>query len=248
MTPARIALVSDLHIGPYAAPGKTPTPYLWVEEFTSHIVNASPDLILIAGDIFDRRDGNENAVQAAQRMFDRFTEGGRPVAVIAGNHDAAVPEAYGTVVARDDLIVFPADAPATQVVSLQTANSTRRIALHGVSVQEPDDLRDVVPLYPAPVADAFNIGMMHSSLGGEWSNRACLPAAPHSLVQLGYDVWILGHVHEQRFVHEDPLVLYPGGAHPKFVTKRRELTGRADVGFLLLELSNPSYRLRVPAG
>jgi DNA repair exonuclease SbcCD nuclease subunit len=69
---------------------------------------------------------------------------------------------------------------------------------------------DLVPSYPAPVPDFFNIGMLHTSLNGRPGHDPYAPTDLSTLVAKGYDYWALGHVHAREVVSEAPRIVFPG--------------------------------------
>lgn len=226
MNPApvsRIALVSDVHVRPYRTDGLAGSDeYAWIDALTEHVLVALPDAILIAGDLFDRSHDTAHAADAAQRMLDRWSEGGRPVAIIGGNHDAEVSLPRKLVLAPS-VQWFPADQAETLVLH------ELGIAIHGQSVAVANDHRNVHPGFPAPIAGLTNIALLHTSLGGKRSKRICLPVELDALKRdHRYDVWVLGHVHERHVLNDSPLIVFPGNVDP------------TTFDILLLELSYPA--------
>jgi predicted MPP superfamily phosphohydrolase len=75
----RIALISDLHIGP-----AVDRP--WVKRVVDTINRSEPDMVCIAGDVFD---GNVNAIQDIQGIISELRRINAPLGVYAclGNHD-----------------------------------------------------------------------------------------------------------------------------------------------------------------
>lgn len=244
--PTRIAIIGDLHIGAPIAPldalatlGHTPHPldaaYCAAERLIAGVAAAQPAVVLLTGDVFDRSDASPRALQLAQRMFDDWSAAGIDVVVIGGNHDA---ESDLPAQLRLPARVHWLDHEHPQTCEL----AGHGIAVHGMSVGEADDLRDPLSAYPEPVPGLVNIAMLHTSLDGEWSNRACLPTPLAQLrADRRYDVWALGHVHQRLVLHESPLIVYPGSAHA------RKLAETGGHGFVLLELSpavaGPSFSL-----
>jgi DNA repair exonuclease SbcCD nuclease subunit len=140
-------------------------------------------------------------------MVDEWCVGERPVVAIGGNHDAE-SDLPGRLRLPRSAHWFAAEQPST--LELPALG----LAVHGVSVRERDDVRRVFEAYPEPVAGAFNIAMLHSSLDLAFSKRVCLPVGLDELRgDERYDAWALGHVHRRLVLHEKPLIAYPGGAH-----------------------------------
>ena len=193
----RIAVLSDLHLGV----GSTVEQ---VRELGARVVAAHPELVLITGDLFDRADSGDAALAAGQALLQQLSDGGRRVLVIGGNHDAESPLPARLALPRG-VHWFGAEHAETLVLN------RLGLAVHGLSVAARDDDRDPVRLYPQPVAGLLNLGLLHTSLDGRWSKRACLPTTVEQLCGMpGYDAWLLGHVHGHRVLATQPLVLYPG--------------------------------------
>jgi len=198
---ARVAVVGDIHVGA--------TPYPVVARLATAVRAEAPDLVLVTGDLFDRSDGTDGALACAQQVLDSWSDAGADVIAIGGNHDAesALPARLRLPVRMRWL---RADAPETVVLP------RLGIAVHGVSVAEPEDHRMPQATFPAPVPGMVNIALLHTSLHGEWSKRACLPTPLEELrADIRYDVWALGHVHERMVLSEEPLIFYPGSSHAR---------------------------------
>lgn len=228
----RVAVVGDLHIG---APVRQlemkvsekkvrSLAYYATERLIETVAETRPDAVLITGDLFDRTDGSARALELGQRIFDEWSDHGRPIVAISGNHDVE-SELPARLRLPDSARWLSADHAET--VSLPELG----LAVHGMSVRDRDDLRQVIDDYPAPVAGAFNIAMLHSSLDGKWSMRDCLPVPLERLQSDGrYQAWALGHVHRRLKLHENPAIVYPGGVH----AKRENAAGAR--GFAMIEI------------
>lgn len=72
-SPVRIALVTDLHSCKYGD---------HESELIAAIDDASPDIVLLGGDIFDDKIGNENTVDFLNGIVGRY-----PVYYVTGNHE-----------------------------------------------------------------------------------------------------------------------------------------------------------------
>ncbi|MFN0305722.1 MAG: exonuclease SbcCD subunit D, partial [Burkholderiales bacterium] len=104
--------------------------------------------------------------------------------------------------------------PNVTVFSSRTAQTVRidalSVAIHGRSFPDRAVDEDLVPSYPAPVPDFFNIGMLHTSLNGRVGHDTYAPTDPATLAAKGYDYWALGHVHAREVVSEAPRIVFPG--------------------------------------
>ncbi|NLS09883.1 hypothetical protein HGQ17_07680 [Nesterenkonia sp. MY13] len=231
-----LALISDLHIG---APVKglglpaeqaRAEAYQAIASMQDEVLGSGADAVLCAGDIFDRHDHSEQALQIAEDLFAGFDAAGLPAALIGGNHDVESPLTArlrlpdsAQWVGQGELGL---EGPGTVVWEQW------RIAVHGQAVRDKDELRDLAAGYPKPVEGMWNLGLLHTSLTGQWSNRSCAPTTLETLYAAGYDSWILGHVHQPMVMASRPLIAYPGSVHTH---KAGEPGGE---GFALLHLEN----------
>ena len=125
------------------------------------------------------------------------------VFIVQGNHDAQ------GVITRQ--LILPSNVT---VFSSRTAQTFRidelSVAIHGRSFPDRAVDEDLVPSYPIPVPDFFNIGMLHTSLNGRVGHDTYAPTDLATLVAKNYDYWALGHVHAREVVSEVPRVVFPG--------------------------------------
>ncbi len=83
-------------------------------------------------------------------------------------------------------------------------------ALHGQSFQQPSLTENPAIGYPQPVSEVFNIGVLHTALGGMGSHENYAPCSLEDLVNKGYDYRALDHVHQEKVLHERPHIVFPG--------------------------------------
>lgn len=230
--PTRVAVVSDIHVSAHNAVAHD-DPYGWVARFVDGVVRQRPDVVLIAGDVFDRHDPSARALGCVQEMLDVLSDDGRVVAIIGGNHDAEVG-LTGSLRLTPRVHWFDADEPSTLVLHQYG------LALHGQSVASARDVRNVQPGYPQPVSGLINIAMLHTSITGIKSKRVCHPTTLDALQHdTRYDAWVLGHVHERLLLHASPLIVFSGGPHPRHADKLLGDAGNefgSDPGFIMLEV------------
>jgi DNA repair exonuclease SbcCD nuclease subunit len=165
------------------------------------------DLVVIAGDVFDREADSTAAGRFFASEMGRLGDAGVTVLAVAGNHDIACPLANSY---SRHLRWFPTDAPGTVLLD------ELRVAVHGQGLADPTEPRDLSAGFPPPVPGYLNLGLLHTSLDGARSRTLCAPTSVERLVRTGYDYWALGHVHERRVLATDPWIAYagslPGGA------------------------------------
>lgn len=161
------------------------------------------DFLVIAGDLYDGdwRDYNTGLFFASQ--MGRLNKNGIPVYLLHGNHDAE-SQITRRLELPENVHVFGTRKPETFVLD------ELKVALHGQSFRQRDVTDNLVPGYPAPVSGAFNIGVLHTGLGGMGGHQNYAPCAIEDLSKKGYHYWALGHVHQARVLHERPHIVFPG--------------------------------------
>lgn len=190
------------------------------------------DFLVIAGDLYDGdwRDFNTGLFFAGQ--MGRLNEKGIPAFVLHGNHDAA-SQITRRLELPSSVRVFSHRSPETfEICSLN-------VALHGQSYRQRAVTENLIPDYPPPTEDAFNIGVLHTGVGGMGGHANYAPCSLDDLANKGYDYWALGHVHRaqaldrnRRWValrpdvtrtqpvetlHEQPLIVFPGNLQGRHV-------------------------------
>ncbi len=167
------------------------------------VVEENLDFLIIAGDLYDGdwRDYKTGLFFAAQ--MGRLNKEGIPVYLLHGNHDAA-SQITRRLDLPENVHVFGTRKPDT------FALDELKVALHGQSFRQRDVTDNLVPDYPGPVSGAFNIGVLHTGLGGMGGHENYAPCALEDLTNKGYDYWALGHVHQASVLREKPHVVFPG--------------------------------------
>jgi predicted phosphodiesterase len=160
-------------------------------------------LLLIAGDVFDGdwRDYSTGLFFAAQLA--RLRPAGVQVVIAAGNHDAQsqitrelrLPENVHMLTTRKpESVVF----------------ESLGVAVHGQGFATRDVSDDLAARYPGAHGGLFNIGLLHTALGGRPGHAFYAPTSLPVLKSKGYDYWALGHIHTREVVSSEPLVIFPG--------------------------------------
>lgn len=182
------------------------------------------DFLIIAGDLYDGdwRDYKTGLFFAAQ--MGRLKEAQIPVYLLHGNHDAE-SQITRRLELPDNVHVFGTrNADTFELVA-------PRVALHGQSFRQRDVTDNLVPGYPAPVAGAFNIGVLHTGLGGMGGHENYAPCSLEDLTGKGYDYWALGHVHRGGVLHRNPHVVFPGNLQGRHVRE----TGAKGASLVIVE-------------
>lgn len=160
-------------------------------------------LLVISGDLFDGdwRDVSTGLFFAAQ--LSKLCEAGVQVVWIRGNHDA-VSQIRRSVRLPEQVIQLSAERAETRVFD------ALGVAVHGQSFAKRDVTEDLAAGYPARVAGALNVGLLHTALDGRSGHDRYAPTRVETLVNRGYEYWALGHVHQREVVHVEPYVVFPG--------------------------------------
>ena len=166
--------------------------------------------IIIAGDLYDGDWRDYQTGLFFVRQMGRLAAAGVPVFLLYGNHDAE-SQITRRLVLPENVNTFSSRNPGTfQLKELG-------VALHGQSYRQRDIADNLVPAYPEPIAGIFNIGVLHTGLGGMGGHANYAPCALDDLVNKGYDYWALGHVHQATVLHERPHVIFPGNLQGRHI-------------------------------
>ncbi len=173
------------------------------DQLVSFAIEEDVAFLIIAGDLYDGdwRDYNTGLFFAGQ--MGRLNEAGIRVYLLHGNHDAA-SQITKSLELPENVYVFGTAKPGT------FALDELDVALHGQSFRQRDVTDNLALSYPAPVAGTFNIGVLHTGLGGRAGHENYAPCSQEDLINKGYDYWALGHVHQAEIVHEHPHIVFPG--------------------------------------
>ena len=163
------------------------------------------DALMIAGDLYD---GGQTSVKTAlflAAQLERLDDAGVRTFIVRGNHDAESRIKLEPVL-PERVKVFGGRVKA---VEIDRPDGALPVAVHGVSFAK-QKAPDLVPKFKPPVAGAFNIGLLHTSLAGAPGHDPYAPCAVGDLVDHGFDYWCLGHVHKRAVHNETPHVVMPG--------------------------------------
>ena len=194
-----VLVVADIHLGRKQHGDKKTGPGIdWALGTLQRGEEAGARHLVMLGDVIDRKRFTEATYGEVTRFFARGLELFDTVVFIAGNHDVhhdlteTIPD--GVIVARQEPQTIRAGG----------------WALHTAAVEVDRDPRELVAKFPAPVEGAPNLGLLHTSVTGEYSNNPCLPCTREELAALGYGAWLLGHVHERITLADAPFAGWVG--------------------------------------
>ena len=169
------------------------------------------DLVVIAGDLFERHDPDERTVAAARHQFQRLADQHLPVVLVPGNHDSI---SYAASVYRREK--FPGVTLVTcpqveQVMQLTVRDET--VHVYGVA---HDLARGGDPLETLRRTDepGVHVAVLHASV---WANPAWdlkeedLPMSREAVARSGMHYLALGHFHGgTQYEEGGVLAVYPG--------------------------------------
>ena len=169
------------------------------------------DLVLLAGDIYDRDLGDFRAALFFREQMIRLVGAGIRVFIVKGNHDAE-----GQISKR-----LP-DVPGVHVFSSRTAEvidlPDLGVAVHGKSFPERIVSEDLIPSYHEPITGRFNIGLLHTSLTGRVGHDPYAPTDVATLTATNYDYFALGHIHAREIVREaNPRIVFSGNLQGRHI-------------------------------
>jgi DNA repair exonuclease SbcCD nuclease subunit len=161
------------------------------------------DFVLIAGDLYDGDWKDMGTGLYFAKAMGRLGAAGIPVYLLAGNHDAA-SEITRKSPPIGNVHVFSTRKAQTHILE------RHGVAIHGHSFAQRAVPENLAAAYPAPIPGMFNIGMLHTSLGGYAEHEPYAPCTVQELAARGYDYWALGHVHDHAVLHDDPPIVFSG--------------------------------------
>jgi exonuclease SbcD len=175
-----------------------------------HAVEEEVDFFIIAGDLYDGdwRDYQTGLFFVGQ--MGRLAKASIPVFLLYGNHDAE-SQITRRLTLPENVHVFPSKKPQTFELA------EHRVALHGQSFRQRDVTDNLSLAYPSPVDGSFNIGVLHTGLGGIGGHVNYAPCCLDDLVNKGYDYWALAHVHQGSILHQNPHVVFCGNLQGRHI-------------------------------
>lgn len=194
-----VLVVADIHLGRKQHGDKKTGPGIdWALDTLDRGAEAGARHLVMLGDVIDRKRFTDATYGEVTRFFQRGLELFDTVVFIAGNHD----------VHHDLTGAIPGDV----IVARQEPQTIRAggWALHTAAVEVDRDPRELVDDFPAPIDKAPNLGLLHTSVTGEFSNNPCLPCTREELAACGYGAWLLGHVHERITLSSAPFAGWVG--------------------------------------
>jgi DNA repair protein SbcD/Mre11 len=159
--------------------------------------------LLLAGDIYDGdwRDYGTGLFFLNQLALLRAAD--IPVVLVRGNHDA---QSQITKHLRfpDHVHELSVNAPSSFDLPLHG------VRVHGQGFRTRAVTDDLAAGYPDATKGAFNIGLLHTAVGGRPGHENYAPCRLSTLVAKGYDYWALGHIHRREVLATEPHIVFSG--------------------------------------
>ncbi len=190
----------------------------------------SVDGVLLAGDLFDRRDRSLRARLHLGQELDRLHQAGIPSFLVAGNHDPLGPD--------DSRLALPPSSVTfgASWSEVKVDRPTGSYLVQGVSHPQAEVTENLARLFhrsgPQP-----SIGLLHCNVGGQRAHANYAPCTVADLAQADLDYFALGHVHTmETFPAGRGLAAYPGNPQGRHVNEA------GPRGCLLVELDPDGRR------
>ncbi|MCP3468688.1 DNA repair exonuclease (plasmid) [Bradyrhizobium sp. CCGUVB23] len=181
------------------------------EDLVTQAINGQVAFMVIAGDLYDGDWRDFQTGLFFVRQMGRLHAANIPAFVLHGNHDAE-SQITKRLTLPDNVQVFA--YRKSQTFKLED----HRVALHGQSFRMQATTDNLAAAYPPPVKGYFNIGVLHTALGGtNGPHENYAPCTLDELVNKGYDYWALAHVHQGGVLHEHPHVVFCGNLQSRHI-------------------------------
>lgn len=181
------------------------------EQLVTQAIDGQVAFVVIAGDLYDGDWRDFQTGLFFVRQMGRLRAANIPVFVLHGNHDAE-SQITKKLTLPDNVQVFSYRMPQTFKLADQ------RVALHGQSFRMQAVTENLAAAYPPPVKGFFNIGVLHTALGGvNGPHENYAPCTLEELVNKGYDYWALAHVHQGGVLHNNPHVVFCGNLQGRHI-------------------------------
>lgn len=160
--------------------------------------------VVIAGDLYDGDWKDASTGLFFTSRMGRLRKKGIEVYLIKGNHDAASVVVKSLPLPENTHMFESRKAHSMSVPGVDAV-------IHGQSFSTRHVDQNLVAGYPPRDPSRFNIGMLHTSLGGYAEHATYAPCTVDDLRAKGYEYWALGHVHTaQEVLSGDPWIVFPG--------------------------------------
>jgi len=180
------------------------------------IVNAAVDrkvdFVTLGGDVFDGPNPPIRARMAFKDGIDLLYQADIPVFLVLGNHDP-LSDFPDTLRSLPGLHLF---GPVPEGIECSCPEFDRAVTIYGVSFERISVKENLVRKFQRDPRDEIAVGLVHANVAGIPGHDDYAPCSMDDLRAGGMDVWLLGHVHANSVLSDDPPVIYAGtsqGSH-----------------------------------
>ncbi len=217
----RVLHAADLHLdSPFSLPNASRAPaHATLEAFTQIVslaVREKVDAVVLAGDLYERRDRSVRARLHLQKELTRLHCAGIRSFIVHGNHDPLSADP-GALALPPSTTVFGAN---WSEVAVTTPDGRVRFRVQGLSFAEAQ-VRENVSKQFHRVGPEVTVALLHCNVGGHGAHANYAPCTTQDLDAAGLDYWALGHVHTRQIM---PLpsggcAVYPGNPQGRQVNE-----------------------------
>ena len=173
------------------------------ENLVDLAIDEKVDFVLLAGDLYDGDWKDYSTGIFLSRQMGRLGRHNIRVFAVSGNHDAA-NRMTKSLDSPSNMKIF--SSRNVETVTLDDLG----VAIHGRSFPTRHVDENLAAGFRTAEKGLFNIGLLHTSLGGREGHAHYAPCSLDDLRSKGYQYWALGHIHEQEIVEEEPYIIFPG--------------------------------------
>ncbi len=175
------------------------------ENLVTTAIERKVAFVILAGDLYDGDTPNMQVAVFLRNQLARLEKHDIRVVIIKGNHDAANRITSGLALPGNTRVLSDARPETVPYDHLPVP-----VAIHGQSFKAGPITENLATSYPPAIANALNIGVLHTSLAGNPLHDPYAPCKIEDLTTKGYDYWALGHIHKGSVLSREPWIVYPG--------------------------------------
>lgn len=203
-------------------------------EVADYILDAQPNLVIHAGDLFDGIRPSNRAMSKAFEQLHRLSDARIPTVIVAGNHSTPRDRSAGTVfdLFRHIPHIYPVYSGRYEKIALGD------VAVHAVPHTYSDaDLEDSIKKLSPDVSHRYNVAVTHAAIRGvgepSWSEFK-EQVIPPDVLDPAFDYIALGHYHKHLKVRDN--AYYSGSPERMSIREARDTKGFLDVQLGSLQL------------
>ncbi|WPD23825.1 MAG: DNA repair exonuclease [Candidatus Electrothrix scaldis] len=173
------------------------------ENLVDLAIEEKVDFVLLAGDLYDGDWKDYSTGIFLSKQMGRLGRHNIRVFAVSGNHDAANRMTKSLDSPTNMKIFSPRKVETVRLENLG-------VAIHGRSFPTQHVDENLAADFCPAEKGLFNVGLLHTSLGGREGHAPYAPCSLDDLRSKGYQYWALGHIHKQEIVEKEPHIIFPG--------------------------------------